>query len=35
MFLMDENNMETHGVSYERRILPGDDPCGCGRLWIA
>lgn len=26
---MDENNMETHGVSYERRILPGDDP-----LWL-
>lgn len=26
MFLMDENNLETHGVSYEKRILPGDDP---------
>ncbi|HVE16789.1 MAG TPA: glycoside hydrolase family 2 TIM barrel-domain containing protein, partial [Chthoniobacterales bacterium] len=26
MFLMDENNLETHGISYHRRILPGDDP---------
>ncbi len=24
MFLMDENNLETHGISYEKRILPGD-----------
>lgn len=24
MFLMDENNLETHGVSYHRRVLPGD-----------
>jgi len=29
MFLMDENNMETHGISYQRRILPGDDS-----LWL-
>lgn len=26
LFLMDENNLETHGLSYQRRILPGDDP---------
>ena len=26
IFLMDENNLETHGISYHRRILPGDDP---------
>jgi beta-galactosidase len=26
MFLMDENNLESHGISYHRRILPGDDP---------
>ncbi len=26
MFVMDENNLETHGISYEKRILPGDDP---------
>jgi len=23
---MDENNLETHGLSYHRRVLPGDDP---------
>jgi beta-galactosidase len=26
LFLMDENNLETHGISYHKRILPGDDP---------
>jgi len=26
LFLMDENNLESHGISYHRRILPGDDP---------
>ena len=26
MFLIDENNLETHGISYHQRILPGDDP---------
>ncbi|MBS1605333.1 MAG: glycoside hydrolase family 2, partial [Bacteroidetes bacterium] len=26
IFLMDENNLETHGISYHRRILPGDRP---------
>ncbi|MDR3737358.1 MAG: glycoside hydrolase family 2 TIM barrel-domain containing protein [Acidobacteriaceae bacterium] len=26
MFVMDENNLESHGISYEKRILPGDDP---------
>ncbi|HTJ78426.1 MAG TPA: glycoside hydrolase family 2 TIM barrel-domain containing protein [Rariglobus sp.] len=26
MFVMDENNLESHGISYHRRILPGDDP---------
>ncbi|HEY4195156.1 MAG TPA: glycoside hydrolase family 2 TIM barrel-domain containing protein, partial [Mucilaginibacter sp.] len=25
LFLMDENNLETHGISYHKRILPGDD----------
>lgn len=29
LFVMDENNLETHGMSYEKRILPGDDP-----LWL-
>ena len=29
MFLIDENNLETHGISYHKRILPGDDP-----VWI-
>jgi beta-galactosidase len=24
LFLMDENNLETHGISYHKRILPGD-----------
>ncbi len=26
LFVLDENNLETHGMSYHRRILPGDDP---------
>jgi beta-galactosidase len=26
LFLMDENNLESHGISYHKRILPGDDP---------
>jgi beta-galactosidase len=26
IFVMDENNVETHGLSYQRRILPGDKP---------
>jgi beta-galactosidase len=26
IFVMDENNLETHGISYHRRILPGDKP---------
>ena len=26
IFLMAENNLETHGISYMKRILPGDDP---------
>ncbi len=26
VFIMDENNLETHGISYHRRILPGDKP---------
>jgi beta-galactosidase len=26
IFVMDEANMETHGLSYQRRILPGDKP---------
>jgi beta-galactosidase len=26
LFLMDENNLESHGISYHRRVLPGDDP---------
>jgi beta-galactosidase len=26
IFIMDENNLETHGISYHRRILPGDKP---------
>jgi len=30
LFIMDENNLETHGISYHRRILPGDDP-----QWLA
>ena len=25
LFVMDENNLETHGLSYHQRILPGDD----------
>jgi beta-galactosidase len=25
LFLMDENNLETHGISYHKRILPGDN----------
>lgn len=25
-FLMDENNLEMHGISYHKRILPGDNP---------
>ena len=29
MFLMDENNLETHGISYQKRILPGDSA-----LWL-
>src|SRR5262249_55953430 len=26
MFVVDENNLETHAVGYHRRILPGDRP---------
>jgi beta-galactosidase len=26
IFIMDEANIETHGLSYQRRILPGDKP---------
>lgn len=26
LLVMDENNFETHGISYHRRILPGDKP---------
>jgi len=26
LFVLDEANMETHGLSYQRKILPADDP---------
>jgi beta-galactosidase len=26
IFLMDENNLETHAISYHKRLLPGDRP---------
>ncbi|HTJ11560.1 MAG TPA: glycoside hydrolase family 2 TIM barrel-domain containing protein [Dinghuibacter sp.] len=26
LLVMDENNLETHGISYHKRILPGDNP---------
>lgn len=30
MMVMDEANVETHGISYHRRVLPADDP-----IWTA